>query len=119
MGIRLFSSCDSDPISKNNLRPSSTVYGNPDPANFIIEKMESVGKFIIVQVCYPDSTNYEGRKIIVYENIEFIKIVQATKLDPHFCDDKTHMSPIARFEPTNRGWKYATSFCKSIKKSAD
>jgi len=28
-------------------------------------------------------------------------------LDPHFCDDGAHLSPFARFEPTERGWAAA------------
>ncbi|AXQ68414.1 hypothetical protein HOT99_gp203 [Caulobacter phage CcrBL10] len=34
------------------------------------------------------------------------QIVKANKgwLDPHFTDDRKVISPVARFEPTERGW---------------
>ena len=116
MGIRLFSSCSNcEPVSENTTESRRTAYSNPDPSNFVIEKIESVGKFIIVRIYYPDSTNFEGKKIVVYKDRAISEIIQATKLDPHFCDDKNHISPIARFEPTNRGWRYAVSFCKNVK----
>ena len=117
MGMfKLFSPCSlSDPEPRNPTK-DQIIYNNPDPSRFVIEKIKSIENFTIVKVHYPNCNNYEGRKILVYKNIISDKIIKSTALDPHFCDDDTHISPVARFEPTNRGWRYAISFCKSIKK---
>jgi len=117
MGMfKLFSSCSESSPSPINTPSNRTKYSNPDPSNFVIEKTEAIGKFVVIKVRYPDSINYEGRKILVYKNIGLDEIIKSTVLDPHFCDDETHISPIARFEPTVRGWRYAVSFCRSFKK---
>ena len=116
MGIRLFSSCGESSLGNADSLGNKIRYGNPNPSNFVVEKAESVGKFAVVKIYYPDCTNYEGRKILVYKNVGLNEIFKSTTLDPHFCNDKTHISPIARFEPTVRGWRYAISFCKSFKK---
>jgi hypothetical protein len=86
---------------------------NPNPTNFrILRGYTSLnGKVSVVEVCYPDCTNYEGRKILVFEaNIS--RVISRTQLDPHFCED--HFSPIARFEPTERGWVHACSYAASL-----
>ena len=117
MGMfKMFSSCsESSPGIVDT--PSDRIrYINPNPSNFVIERAELMGKFIVVKIYYPDCTNYEGRKILVYKNIRLNEIIKSAALDPHFCDDKTHISPIARFEPMTRGWRYAVSFCRSFKR---
>jgi uracil DNA glycosylase len=87
--------------------------GNPNPHNFIIEEVMAIGKFVIARVRYPDCSNYEGRKVLVFEGTTTRTLQTQVALDPHFCDSKVHPSPVARFEPTNRGWNYAISFCQS------
>jgi hypothetical protein len=57
-------------------------------------------------VRYPDATNYEGKKIIVYK-FPLAVIMEKTRLDPHFCDKERCVSPFARFEPTEDGWRSA------------
>jgi len=75
----------------------------PNPAHFEIEKIEDHGYWTMVLVRYPDATNYEGRKILVYHHTA--AVVRAQKiLDPHFCDQPGCISPFARFEPTEGGW---------------
>lgn len=86
--------------------------GNPNPENFRINKLEQIGKFTIVEVNYPDCRNYEGNKILVFERIPKKFILDWKYLDPHFRKPP-HPSPIARFEPTQKGWKYAVKFCKT------
>ena len=80
---------------------------NPNPGNFKINAICSIGEYCIVDVVYPDCTNYEGRKILVYKGVPHIKIVSAKVLDPHFCEGKDCISPIARFRPTDDGWNSA------------
>jgi len=64
----------------------------------------------VAKVKYWNATNYEGVKILVYQG------ALPARLDPHFCDK--HKSPIARFEPTERGWMMAAAFASSINFSA-
>lgn len=85
--------------------------GNPDPKNFVIEKAERIGKYVIVLLSYPDCTNFEGKKILVYRDVTLAKVRKAKSLDPHFCSSKRHISPIARFVPTDEGWELASKFC--------
>ena len=117
MGLKLFSSCSIDnwgpsnpPESKKKNLTRKT--GNPDPKNFEISKLEKISRFVVVMIKYPDSTNYEGNKILVFENISPNTILKLESIDPHFCDSTTHSSPIARFTPTQQGWGYAVLFCK-------
>ena len=75
-----------------------------------------VGKYLVLKVRYPDCTNYEGVKIMVYEDTNIIEIQKVNKgtIDPHFGVNPDFISPIARFEPTDRGWEMAIKFCKSM-----
>lgn len=82
---------------------------NPDPQRFRIVRIEQVGKFVIVKIQYPNCTNYEGNKVLVFEGVSIRTLKTLTAIDPHFCDSPRHLSPVARFEPTERGWSYARS----------
>lgn len=87
------------------------VTGNPDPKHFKIRKVETIGTFLIVEVDYPDCQNFEGKKVLVYAGVSEKQLRTERSLDPHFCDTGKHLSPVARFEPTARGWRYARTFC--------
>lgn len=84
--------------------------GNPNPNKFKILKTEQVGKFLIAKIQYPDATNYEGVKVLVFEGVSDLLLRSSKKIDPHFCDG-SHLSPIARFEPTEKGWELAKRIC--------
>lgn len=123
MGVfKLFSSCDDKSHSRNRSNgPTQTEYvyierisNNPDPTRFVIQKTERAGRFLIAEVHYPNCQNYEGNKILVFDGVPEKVLREQTSLDPHFCDSPEHPSPVARFEPTARGWNYAVSFCRSI-----
>jgi hypothetical protein len=92
-------------------QPVVTKQGLPDPRHFELVALEQVGPFLLVKIVYPDSHNYEGRKILVFENVTESQLRQLTMVDPHFCDDKEHISPVARFVPTKRGLAMARAFC--------
>ncbi|MHA2183345.1 MAG: hypothetical protein ACXAAH_18150 [Promethearchaeota archaeon] len=87
---------------------------NPNPRNFIISKIMMGSKHAIVSIKYPDCTNYEGKKILVFEDISFNQIQELSFVDPHFCDNGKHISPIARFVPTEDGWRMAIRFIKML-----
>jgi len=95
-----------------------TNYGfyppNPNPKNFKIIRSERFGKFLMVEVMYPDCKNFEGRKIMVYFDTTVVKLKKQGSLDPHFSDNKNYYSPIARFIPNTTGWLMGTLLCKSL-----
>jgi len=62
----------------------------------------------ILKVRYLDCTNFEGRKIMVYEG-KFDKNVK--ELDPHFQEKG---GPIARFRPDVKNLHRAIKFAKSL-----
>ena len=84
---------------------------NPDPKNFnIIEAYEGQAGTAL-RVEYPDCTNYEGVKILVFREVRLSRLRKRKTLDPHFCDKGFHVSPFARFEPTDLGWEVACTLC--------
>ncbi len=85
---------------------------NPDPKKWEIEDSLEVNGFLVVKIKYPNCQNYEGMKIIVYENMTLLRLIKQKEIDPHFSNSKIYASPIARFEPTERGWRWAVGFCK-------
>lgn len=95
--------------------PSNQWSPNPDPENFVILRDKQVGKFLILEVQYPGCINYEGIKILLLENVtlESLKAHQKV-LDPHFSNSGSIHHPIARFEPTKRGWAMAESMAEMM-----
>jgi hypothetical protein len=93
--------------------PCSTCAENrriaPDPKVFNYLESKEVGDYIILKIKYPNCTNYEGIKILVFK-AKLFDIVKQANIDPHFTDKKNYISPIARFEPTERGWNMALEF---------
>jgi hypothetical protein len=84
-----------------------------NPENYEILRSLQMGKYLIVEIKYPDCKNYEGKKIMVYEG-DIKQLVSQKKIDPHFSDNCAFKSPIGRFEPTNRGWNMAKTFCAGM-----
>ena len=117
MGLRLFGSSSSldkaDPC--NNDSVSNSV--NPDPSNYTILNFEVVNGFLIIFIKYHDCTNYEGVKILLFNNdVTIEKLKSQRKIDPHFSENKNYYSPIARFEPTEEGFGIAKILCENIVK---
>lgn len=88
---------------------------NPDPRRWrLVERrlVERNGrKATLLLVDYPDCSNFEGRKIMVYEG----DFTPGPVLDPHFCEWPFHgQSPIARFPPTVRGGAIALRFAELL-----
>ena len=83
---------------------------NPDPYNFKVLKHILVDNMLIVEIQYPDCINYEGKKILVFENVKYSDLMKQGSIDPHFSDNKKFKSPIARFSPTEQGWKWQNFF---------
>jgi hypothetical protein len=81
---------------------------NPNPFNFEIIKHYSNKVGTVLMVNYPNCTNYEGNKILVYLGTSYEELKMREELDPHFFDGGD--SPCARFEPIEDGWEYAIQF---------
>ncbi len=88
---------------------------NPNPRNYKLLRHKTIGKCLIIEVQYPDCSNYEGRKIMVF-NCKLRDLLKQKLIDPHFSDNENFISPIARFEPTEQGWNFALSFAADILK---
>lgn len=89
---------------------------NPDPGNFKILRSVKRHRCVVAEIEYTGCTNFEGKKILVYLDTYgelFEDLPEAKRLDPHFSRD-TWLSPIARFEPTKRGWNWALLFADSV-----
>ena len=88
----------------------------PDPTVFSILDFKQVGHLLLVKVRYPQATNYEGVKILLYRNTTIQELIaQGARcgIDPHFSESKDFKSPFARFEPTELGWDAACALLES------
>ena len=82
---------------------------NPDLSNFKIERMTPIDNMLIALINYPNCTNFEGRKILVFENMTPAELMVAGEIDPHFT---VNSKLIARFKPGFMGWQIAHVFAK-------
>lgn len=90
--------------------------GNLMSSNYkIIESEYFNDKYLLIKIVYPDCNNYEGIKILLFENCTLQDLLQQRLIDPHFSDNKSLHSPIARFEPILKGWFIALKFINSLK----
>ena len=105
-------------VNRCKSSPYSLQGSNPNPSNYIVSKATIVkgpnSSLLVMLVVYPDCTNFEGKKILVYKtNLTAKEFLNKTrKLDPHFSTNE--LSPIARFAPSADGWSYAINFAKSL-----
>lgn len=104
MGIKLFK-----PSSSNNGNYIAVPSGNPDPFNYTIVESVQKNNFVLLKIRYHGCTNYEGLKILLFKDVFLHDLLNQTSIDPHFSDNNSYHSPIARFEPTNFGWNMALS----------
>lgn len=92
-------------ISPGWTTPSNTKKSDsePDYDQHTVLKEASVGRYYLYMIKYHQCGSYNGTKILVYEGEK-----PKEQPDPHFLEEKK--SPIARFEPTERGWEMAIKF---------
>lgn len=89
---------------------------NPVPENFTVERTQRAGSYVCALVHYPDATNFEGRKVIVFRDTTEEDVTGADLLDPHFAEDG---NIIARFRPDDEGWNDALAYADFKAGSAD
>lgn len=80
---------------------------NPVPENFNVERTQRAGSYVCALVHYPDATNFEGRKVIVFKDTTVVEVAGAQSLDPHFAEDG---NIVARFRPDEEGWQDAVAY---------
>ena len=105
--IKHFSSSSYDSTPIRTYESKSSTYPNPDPNNYKILRSYEFNNNLIVEIKYLDCTNYEGNKILYFEDCTLIKLLKQKSIDPHFSENKKYFSPTARFEPTEKGWNMA------------
>lgn len=103
------SSCDTNKTTQQNV-----INSNPDPSNFKILKYKEIKNNLVIHIEYPDSKNYEGKKILLYRNLLHIELIRQKIIDPHFSENNNFYSPFSRFEPTISGWNTACFLAKNI-----
>lgn len=113
MGLQVFSSSEYEEPSAI-LSIVNKKIPNPDPTNYRIIKSEVWGVYLIIKINYPECTNYEGNKILLYKNTSLEELIRQGSIDPHFCKNDNYHSPIARFEPTEQGWNMALLIAKRM-----
>ena len=80
---------------------------NPNPNVYRVISSQRFGYLYVVEINYPNCTNFEGNKILVMQaNPEHLK-----SIDPHF----TEGGPVlARFEPSKWGRSMAKKFAQMV-----
>lgn len=102
------------PISRSSFDGAKPAPGNPNPSNWKLLDSVKIGKALIVKIQYPDATNYEGIKILVFYDVRIETLLNQKQIDPHFSESPVWKSPIARFVPTPTGWKMARLFAEAL-----
>ena len=87
--------------------PESPRLGEPQAHRFSIVEMDQVEKNVVALISYPDATEYEGVKLLVYRHTSVEAVWTSLKLDPHFLESSPFPTPFARFEPTSEGLEAA------------
>ena len=100
-------------IPETIIIPPNIIPPNPNPSKFKILRENLIGGFLVVEIAYEGCTNYEGKKILVFKDATYQQLIEQNSIDPHFSENEKFISPIARFEPTERGWQWACNFCRS------
>lgn len=73
---------------------------DPNPACFRILSARIKRGHILAEILYPNCTNFEGRKIILFKGVSIHNITKMDYLDPHFSEKG---NIIARFSPSIEG----------------
>jgi hypothetical protein len=90
---------------------------NPDPSRWKPLRHIVVDGYLVLEARYPNCTNYEGKKIMLFDKgVTVQDLFEQQLLDPHFCNEGHYIHPIARFEPTDRGWTMGIKLALDLSK---
>lgn len=93
------------------------VNPSPDPYKYKIVSFKQDGKYSLLKINYPNCTNYEGNKILLFKGYSPEKFMNIDRIDPHFIEGKDVIEdvvPIARFEPTDYGWSMGIALIAAL-----
>lgn len=107
MGLRLFGRSFS-----RNEGYTPQLPAEPRADFFIIKEIIEVNGNAVCVVKYPNCTNFEGKKILVFKGKTAAEIRNVKLLDPHFSNKG--LSPFARFIPSSEGMEAAILLCGII-----
>lgn len=118
MGVGFGKKCWTYPIGDcyKKKNGDEVKFPNPDPKRFKILDAVSFGDYLLVSVEYPDCTNFEGKKIMIYRGVAMAELDTLSSLDPHF-QEGTRFSPIMRIIPTKEGWELGLDLCHELSRS--
>jgi len=102
-------------VTINITKPVEVVDNNPNPFKYKIEKVLEHGGYLLLLINYPDCTNYEGNKILLFKDCTLAALEKQSGIDPHFSSDIRYHSPIARFEPTSFGWMMGVNMMEVLR----
>lgn len=86
---------------------------NPNPNKFKINKVATITPtLLVVEIEYAGCTNFEGKKICVFNGFTEEVLRSLKSIDPHF--DTNPLTPIARFKPNEEGWINACNFALNL-----
>lgn len=108
MGIKLFSGSSDYP----DYRKETKTTPNPNKFHFTVLEVMGGSEYVLVKAKYPDATTYGGTKLLLMKRGVFEECIEAKELDPHFLENDR--SPIARFAPSEEGWKIAIELLESL-----
>lgn len=106
---------DSDYRKVRYTTATPEVFVDPVPQDAVVIQEVEAGDYLVVLVRYKTCINYQGLKCIVYKGLKTVKDLKS--LDPHFRAFGVRGEgprPVARFEPTEEGFKMAVEMYTSI-----
>ena len=109
MGLNFLGSSSNYDVDTGSKQVGNTF----STTKFRIIKSEQLGDNLLVMVQYPDCTNYEGNKILFYEDCTIERLLSQGSIDPHFSTGCEHKSPVARFAPIDVWWSRAIKILKN------
>lgn len=91
-----------------------TPLPNPNPSRYTIIMHVQTEGYLLVLINYPDCTNYEGNKVLLYRGVTYSQLSKQKMIDPHFSENLKYASPLARFAPTSDGWGAALKLMEAL-----
>ena len=86
--------------SSSRCEASVSYPADPQPKNFKIDVIHTEGIYTVVELTYPNCTNFEGNKILLFKGMSTQDILMMKEIDPHFYKNSCL---VARFIPTDVG----------------
>src|ERR1017187_3422706 len=109
-----------DPFTiQTRVRNSVTLPSKMKNAELDPKKCEVIASlvcesYLIVRVTYTGYPEFDGDKILVYQDIDLDDLLDLKGIDPEFNESAKTPTPIATFKPTAEGWRMAKIFVEAM-----